>query len=95
MDLPSLFIIILVAGGLVVLFMRANTRRGVRTVRAYLFLKALENGTSLDEAHAASQVDPDNVPKRHIHDTMLYLQKHHRGRQELLLKAAEKAGWRE
>lgn len=93
MDYTSLLIGLLAAGGVVFLLMRANTRQGVRTVRAYLFLKAREAGASVDEARAASRIDPKNIPERHIHDTMLYLQKHHRGRQAPLIKAAESVGF--
>lgn len=77
------------------LFLRENSRRGVRTVRAYLFMAALEEGKSVEEANDAAVVDPKAIPKRAIHNTMLYLQEHHRGRQGPLIKAAEKAGWRE
>lgn len=76
------------------LFLRANSSRGVRTVRAYTFIAALQAGKSADEANqAAAALDGKDLPKRAIHDTMLYLNKHHRGRQAPLIKAAEKAGW--
>ena len=74
------------------LLLKENSRRGVRTVRAYLFMKALEEGMTVDEANRAARVDPKNLAKRDIHNTMLYLQEHHRGRQAPLMKKAEKAG---
>ena len=74
------------------LLLKENSRRGVRTVRAYLFMKALEDGKSVGEANRAARVDPKNMSKRHIRDTMLYLNAHHRGRQGPLMKKAEKAG---
>jgi len=67
------------------LFLKENTR-------AYLFMKALEEGRSVEEANAAAQIDPKAIPKRDIHATMAYLQEHHRGRQGPLLKKAEAAG---
>ncbi|TCD15447.1 hypothetical protein [Oricola cellulosilytica] len=94
MDLVSLLILVLVAGGLILLFLRENRRRGVRTVRAYLFIRAIGNGADVEKARAASDVDGKSLRKRDIHDTMLYLQAHYRGRQAALIKAAEKAGWR-
>lgn len=74
------------------LFLKENTRRGNKTVRAYLFMKALEEGRSVEEANAAAQIVPKAIPKRDIHATMAYLQEHHRGRQGPLLKKAEAAG---
>ena len=76
------------------LFLRGNSRRGIRTVRAYTFLTALKDGKSAEEANRdAKALDAQNLPKHAIHQTMLYLNKHHRGRQGQLIKDAEKAGW--
>ena len=83
-----------VIGLFVWLLLKENSRRGVKTVRAYLFMTALEDGKSVDEANEVARIDPKNIPKRHIHDTMLYLNEHHRGRQGPLLKKAEAAGLR-
>ena len=78
------------------LFLRGNSRRGVRTVRAHTFLEAVRAGQSVEEANqAAAALDAKALPRRAIHDTMLYLNEHHRGRQAPLIKAAEKAGWKE
>lgn len=83
-----------VIGLFVWLLLKENSRRGVKTVRAYLFMKALEEGMTVDEANRAAQVDPKNLAKRDIRDTMLYLHEHHRGRQGPLMKKAEAAGLR-
>lgn len=74
------------------LILKENSRRGVKTVRAYLFMKALEDGMTVDEANRLAQVDPKAIPKQHIRDTMLYLHEHHRGKQGPLMKKAEAAG---
>ena len=76
------------------LLLKENSRRGVKTVRAYLFMKGLEEGMTVDEANRAAQGDPKNLAKRDIRDTMLYLNEHHRGRQGPLMKKAEAAGLR-
>lgn len=91
------FGVVLAVMALVVwLFLRENSRRGVRTVRAYTFIAAVEEGRSVEDANrAAAALDGKDLPKRAIHDTMLYLNEHHRGRQGPLIKAAEKAGWQE
>ena len=89
-------VVVVVIGGFVWLMLRGNTRRGVRTVRAHAFMTTLADGGSIEEANrAAAALDGDNLPKRAIHDTMVYLQAHHRGRQRDLLRAAEKAGWKD
>ncbi|MCR9123434.1 MAG: hypothetical protein NXH91_14305 [Phyllobacteriaceae bacterium] len=74
------------------LLLKENSRRGVKTVRAYLFMAALNEGKSVAEANEAAKVDPKNIPKSHIRATMLYLQEHHRGKQGPLMKKAEAAG---
>ncbi len=88
-------IAIAVIAGLVWLFQKENARRGVKTVRAYLFMRALEEGKTIEQANqAAAEPDAENLPGRAIHNTMAHLQAHYRGRQRLLLKDAEKRGWR-
>ncbi|MBO6639793.1 MAG: hypothetical protein JJ920_02980 [Roseitalea sp.] len=74
------------------LLLKENSRRGVKTVRAYLFMTALEEGKSVAEANEAARIDPKSIPKGQIRATMLYLQEHHRGRQGPLMKKAEAAG---
>lgn len=86
---------IAIVAGVIWLLLRENTRRGVKTVRAFLYMKALEEGAGVDEANRAARIEGGAPRKGDIADTMAHLQAHYRGRQLLLIKAAEKAGWEE
>lgn len=82
-----------VAAALIWLFLKDNTRRGVRTVKAYVFLQAIENGKSKVQANEEAEAIGKVAPKRLIQLTMLHLQDNYQGKAKLMNKKAEKAGW--
>lgn len=82
-----------VAAALIWLFLKDNTRRGVRTVKAYVYLQAIENGKSREQANEEAEAIGKVASKRLIQLTMLHLQDNYQGKAKLMNKEAEKAGW--
>lgn len=78
---------------LIWLFLKDNTRRGVRTVKAYVYLQAIENGKTKQQAHEEAEAIGKTASKQLIQRTMLHLQNHYDGKAKLLNKKAEQAGW--
>lgn len=86
---------LLAAAALVWLFLKDNTRRGTRTVKAFVYMRAIRNGKSNEEANEEAKAVGKTATKRLIHDTMLHLQNNYGGRAKRLMKDAEKFGWRD
>jgi hypothetical protein len=85
---------LLVAGFLIWLFLIDNSRRGLRTVKAFVYLRAIKEGKPQQEAAAISEAVGAKAPTRLVQETMLELQTNYRSKAKLLNEAAEKAGWR-
>ncbi|MEL6922285.1 MAG: hypothetical protein AAFO77_14955, partial [Pseudomonadota bacterium] len=80
-----------IGGGLY--FWAENKRRGVLTVRAYIFLTALNDGKSVTEANFdARQINPDRIPNPLLVKTFHYLEENYARRQKWMIKAARKSG---
>ncbi len=75
------------------LFLADNRRRGMRAVRAHLFLSALEAGKSVGDANADAAMLVDAPTKTQVHRTYQRIQRDHAGNQRKLLKAAEAKGF--
>ncbi|MEO1746644.1 MAG: hypothetical protein AAFR13_08965, partial [Pseudomonadota bacterium] len=69
-----LVLIVVIGGGL--WFLNENKRRGILTVRAYVFLTTLADGKSIDEANFQSrQFNPDAIPKKLMIETFHFLER--------------------
>lgn len=73
-------------------FLKENTRRGHLTIRAYLFLTALEAGRSVSEANHAASISMDQATPTIFDNTMQYLAANYRSKQMPMIKHARKKG---
>lgn len=74
------------------IFLRINTSRGVKSVRAYLFLSSLEAGKTVEQAKQAADIDPKNIRKALLPETMNYLDAHYGRNQLAMIRAAREKG---
>ena len=90
--LSKILLTALVIGICIWWFLKENTRRGQLTIRAYLFLTALENGKSIEEANHAASIRNDEATPTMFANTMSYLEAHHRGKQMPMIRDARSKG---
>lgn len=91
METLFVFLLIGVAG---YFFFKANTARGVRTVRAYLYLMALDRGLSVQEANRVAQHDVLNGPTDIPTAARSYVQRMYGGKQLPMIAEAERLGFK-
>ena len=90
--LTKIAITALVIGICVWWFLKENTRRGYLTIQAYLFLTALENGKSVDEANHAASIRRDEATPTMFANTMNYLDANFGGKQMPMIRKARDKG---
>ena len=90
--LSKILLTVLVVGICIWWFLKENTRRGFLTIRAYLFLTALENGKTVDEANHAASIRREDATPTMFANTMSYLDTHHRGKQMPMIRDARAKG---
>lgn len=73
-------------------FLKGNTKRGVETVRAHVFLGGLAAGASLSEANAASMYDVAGGPTEVIQSAMAHLNIEYGGKQSAMISDAYRKG---
>ncbi|MEN0000129.1 MAG: hypothetical protein AAF940_04540 [Pseudomonadota bacterium] len=86
-----LLLIVIIGGGL--WFLKENKRRGILTVRAHVFLTALDDGKSVQEANFLSrQFNPDAIPKKLLVQTFHHVEDVYARKQMWMIKSARKKG---
>lgn len=90
--LTKIIITALVIGICVWWFLLENTRRGHLTIKAYLFLTALDNGKTIEEANHAASIKRDEATPTMFANTMNYLDSHFGGKQMPMIRNARDRG---
>lgn len=89
-----LLLLVMIGGGL--WFWKENKRRGILTVRAHVFLTALDEGKSVEEANFLSkQFNTDAIPKKLMVQTFHHLEDVYARKQMWMIKSARKKGMRD
>jgi hypothetical protein len=73
-------------------FFRANTARGVRTVRAHVFLSILRRGGTVAEANQYAGYDVANGPTEVINAAMSSVKANYGGKQKPMIAEARRMG---
>jgi hypothetical protein len=73
------------------LFKRA-TKRGNNTVRAYIYLCAIRDGASAEEANRSAKVDAVYLPTLTIRDAQTHIRTVYGGKQLPMITEAERLG---
>lgn len=70
------------------------TKRGTYAVRAFLYLAALDNGASVEEANEAASIDIVNAPTYFIRSAKLHADMAYDGKQLAMIADAKRQGLR-
>ena len=86
------FVVLIVLGAAAYFFIRGNTRRGANTVRAFVYMRAIKCGASVEGANEQAQLDVANAPTETIQDAMAFVRLKYGGKQLPLIEDAKQAG---
>ena len=88
----EIFLVCIVIGWLGFRLIKANTIRGLETVRAYAYLEAAKNGQSQEACAEISDYDFMNGPTELIIEAKHVVQTAYGGKQLLMIKEAYRQG---
>lgn len=87
------FVILILVCVAAYVFLQRNTARGINTVRAYLYLRAINAGETTDEANRiAHAADIVNGSAQTIRDAMGFVQSVYGGSQLTMITDAKRRG---
>lgn len=89
----ELLIVLVVVGVAGYLFLKGNTQRGITTVRAYVFLSAINAGMSVEEANKRANYDVADGPTDVIIAAKYHVQQHYAGKQLPMIASARRLGF--
>ena len=89
----ELLVVLAVVGVAGYLFLKGNTQRGVTTVRAYVFLSAINAGMSVEEANKRANYNVAEGPSDVIVAARTYVQQKHAGKQWPMIASAKRMGF--
>lgn len=88
----EMIVVVLLAGVAGYFFLRHVTERGKNTVRAYLYLSAINEQYSVEEANQIAGVNIDSGSPQTIRNAKLYAQVRYGGKQLPMIEDAKRQG---
>lgn len=89
----ELLVVVLALGAGLYFFFKRNTERGANTVRAYMYLSAIREGCTVEEANQIANTDASELSSQMIHGAKLQVQTHYGGKQLPFIADAVRAGF--
>lgn len=85
---------IILAGVVGYCFLKHITKRGSDTVRAFLYLAAIDSGATVEEANEAVSIDITNAPTEFIRGAKEHVRIAYEGKQLAMIADAKSQGFR-
>lgn len=84
--------VVILIGVIVYFFLKSNTQRGTNAVRAYLYLRAINDGASTTEANRIAQADIVAGSTQIIREAQQYVRSAYGGKQLPMIEEARRRG---
>lgn len=88
----EILLVLITLGVAAYYFFKGNVGRGIEAVRASIFLRGIQAGTTVAEANSASNVDIENGPTAVIQNAMGHLRTEYGGKQLRMIAEAYRLG---
>ena len=90
--MEAVAVVVMICVGVYYLF-KHTTDRGTNTVRAYIYLCAINDGATAEEANKLAKVDAAYLPKLTIRDAQEHVQSLYGGKQLPMIAEATRLGF--